>query len=190
MLLTILFLLVSVNSFFVHALECMGRKNAGHLTSLASGPCKIEFGFHEHIPNDAELKDAHNCDIIDVDSIVLSFGSVRSCYASILIDYENELITVRLTYYGVNNLFSPTSDMIIFHNGATSVVRYEIDGLLGSQQVAMLTKIQCTTGHNCALTQLRTMFSTLLETKTRLDVFKEINHLLNEPQPVSPSNLT
>ena len=176
-----LLLLVSVNCSFVHALECMARKGDGQATGSLLQFCELNLGFHQPIPSDAELKNTYNCDLVDVSGIPHTFSGVQSCFASIFIDYNKKLITVRLTYHDVHYPLSPLYDMMSLLNKAKSVVRYEIDGLLESQQVDMLTSIQCTTGNDCALAQLRTMFPTLLETQARLEIFKEMNDLLNGP---------
>jgi hypothetical protein len=154
---------------------------AGSITSLTE--CRFTLNIKDPIPDDTKLiATPSKCAIHNADSVALLGHSDGSCYAEVSINYDTKEMTITLTHVSiVQSMLSPYDDMFGIANGIRSVVQYKINGNLEQQKIEMVTRIQCKTYDNCALDKLRKLLSNLTISTTRLNIFKEVTHLLNSP---------
>jgi hypothetical protein len=162
------------------------------MTNSDNSICEFNLDLGKSIPTNDELTSAiGKCTIDEADITVLTVTTAGSCYAEVSIDYNKKTMTIQLLrLFPIASFASPYDDMFGFFNGIKSVVQYKINGNLETDELQMTTRIQCTTGDNCALDKLRRLMSNLTISDARKNIFKELKNFLNPSASNPPSQLT
>ena len=153
--------------------------------------CTFHLDINEPIPDNSKLTGtASKCAIHEANTISLAGKSDGSCYAEVSIDYSTKKMSFEVTHVTFVQSFSdPYDDMFGFANGIKSVVQYKINGDLEKENLIMITRIQCKTYDNCALDKLRKLVPNLIISDTRVNIFKEVVKILNNPNSSPGSSL-
>ena len=177
----VIFILFFSQYFQANSLKCM--------TNALGLGCAFDLDLDESIPTNDELTLAKfKCMIDEADFVTALATFPGSCYAEVSVDYNKK--TMAFQFLGLTpaaSILSPYDDMFGFLNGIKSVVQYKINGNLETDELRMTTRIQCSTGDNCALDKLRRLISNLTVINARKNIFNELKNFLN-PSESNPSS--